>query len=436
MNHYRARLLGTLACLIALAIACWLIFGAKQFRSEVNLRLSAGQPGGTYLPFAKNLKTIIEAGNPHINIEVMESEGSLENASRISKGEADLALVQNDLPDITALAGITPLYSGALHIVVRNDSPLKNISGLRQKRIGIGMSGSGTGHVVKALLTHYDISPDEVDFQLLSIESGFAALNNNEIDALMLMLGIGSEAVETAADQGTIRLLPIGTSAEKGSELHSFEFHYPFAGSALIPRFTYAVSKDGEAGIPDQPVPSVSIHTVLACRPDIPDRIVRDITRTIFQNRAALIRNYPPASEISESFDPGSLQFPLHEGAAHYLRRNEPGFLVKYAEVMGFSLSLLIAVFGFFAAMRSWMHQRQKDRIDEYYLQLNEVLESLEKPDLSAETLNAIHERLRSLRRDAVRQLAEERLQPDESFRIFQGLLGDCQARVRRMQGS
>lgn len=435
MNHLRARLLASLAILIGIAILAWAVFGVSRFRPEVTLRLTAGQDGGTYLPFAKHLAEIIEAKNPQIKVEVLESEGSLKNAKRIVSGEADLALVQNDIPEMGRLSGIVPLYSGALHIVVRHDSKLKELSQFRGKKVGVGQLGSGTGQIVEALLSQYDLSSEDVELVSFAIEDGFAALGNGEIDVLMLMLGIGSPAVESAADRGGIRLLPVGRSDQKGSELDSFHFHYPFAEATLIPRYAYSVSKNGTPGIPSEAIPAVSIQTVLTCRPDLSTRLVEEITRTIFENRAALVRRYPPASEISESFDPGGLQFPLHDGASRYLRRHEPGFLVKYAEVMGFSLSLLIAIWGLCAATKSWVHQRQKDRIDEYYLQLNEILERLEPNDLDDETLFAIHERLRALRREAVRLLSEERLQPDESFRIFQSLLSDCQNRVQRMRG-
>lgn len=432
-SHLRARLLAILAIAIGVAILAGAVYAVTHWKKSVTLRLSAGQPGGTYLPFAHDVAKLIEQKNPQIKVEVLESDGSSENSRRVTSGEAELALIQNDIPSTNEIRAIGPLYSGALHIIVRRDSKIRTLSDLRNHKVGYGKARSGTPQIVHALLDHYELKK-EIKLVSLEIEDCFSMLKQREIDALMIMLGVGSPAMESAADDGDVRLIPIGSSIDQGSELESFQLHYPFAESILIPRFAYAVPNNQRPGVPERGIPAVSVRTVLATHSKVPSHVIEKITKTLHENRAALIREYPPAAEISESFDRGSLQFPLHVGAARYLQRNEPGFLVKYAEVMGLSLSLLIAAIGLLATLKSWFHQKQKDRIDDYYLQLDAILERLEPNDLDQDALFEIHEELRSLRRCAVRQLSQEKLLPDESFRIFQGLLSDCQNRVRRMQ--
>jgi len=83
---------------------------------------------------------------------------------------------------------------------------------------------------------------------------------------------------------------------------------------------------------------------------------------------------------------------------------------------MGLSLSVLIATIGLLATLRSWLHQKQKDRIDDCYLQLDAILERLEPNDLDQDTLFEIHEELSSLRRCAVRQLSQEKFFPTNHF--------------------
>ena len=66
-----------------------------------------------------------------------------------------------------------------------------------------------------------------------------------------------------------------------------------------------------------------------------------------------------------------------------------------------------------------------KDRIDEYYIQIDEILTQLqENADPSLEQLRTMERELSLLRHRAVRQLVAEKLQANESFSIFQALLG------------
>ena len=86
-------------------------------------------------------------------------------------------------------------------------------------------------------------------------------------------------------------------------------------------------------------------------------------------------------------------------------------------------------------AARQWWIQNQKDRIDEYYLKIDEFFEKIRNPKVTKKRLLSIQEDLNKFRRSAIKQLAEEKLVPDESFRIFQTLLSDCRAAVERRLG-
>lgn len=133
---------------------------------------------------------------------------------------------------------------------------------------------------------------------------------------------------------------------------------------------------------------------------------------------------------LDASIEPARLQFPPHDGAAQYFNRNEPGFLVRYAEVIGLGVSLLVAAYGLLRAGKKWLKQRQKDRIDAYYLELNRLLDRMLEPLDEAE-LVSIQKRLQAIRSAALHQLAAERLLPDESFRIYQTVLAEAGAQVR-----
>ena len=394
---------------------------------KIELVFTAGQSGGTYAPLAKAIAHIIEKEHPRIRIKVIESQGSVENATRLKHKQADLALLQNDVMGSEAIRTLVPIHTGALHFIVPGDSPIQSLSDLEGKRIGIGGPQSGTYALIMKLLAHYKLDKSKMDLVTLSIEAACEQLQNQEIDALLMTIGLKSSSVESLINQRGVRFVNIGKSIHSGSEIAGFQLNYPFIEPMLIPKYIYAAPHGDTPGVPNEALPSIGVRTLLVCHRDLPPEIARLLTRTVIENRTALIRIHQAAAQISQTVHPNHLQWPVHRGADAYYRRNEPGFLVKYAEVMAFIMSLLIALLGLVASSRRWLEQKQKDRIDEFYLKLVNLLNQIRQDNLTNEQAIQIQKEIENIQSIALQQLAEERLRPDESFRIFQSLLHDCQ---------
>ncbi|WP_193213452.1 TAXI family TRAP transporter solute-binding subunit [Luteolibacter marinus] len=414
----------------AAALLGLLVFVALSSKPERGLRLSSGQPGGVYLPLAKSIASVVGEGEEKVVVEVLESDGSAANAERLRSGEADLALIQNDTLANDALRTLVPLHLGSLHFIVNENSGIKRFGEIEGKRVGVGLPSSGSHRLVEELMRHFEVDRSRTRIMPMRIEKGCEKLAAGEIDALLMVLSLKSEAVERLVEGGGVRLVGIGEGVGPGSEIEGFRLSYPYVEPYLIPVHAYAMPHHGSPGVPAVPVPTVAVRTVLAARRDLPDPAARKITRKIMENRSQLTVAHHEVSMLGASQDPGLLQFPLHDGAAQYFNRNEPGFLVRYAEVIGLMVSLLIAAYGLFQAGRKWLTQRQKDRIDAYYLELNRLLDRMLAPQ-SEEDLIEIQKRLQSIRSTALHLLAKERLQPDESFRIFQTVLAEAGFQVR-----
>ncbi|MDB4507840.1 hypothetical protein N9094_01405 [bacterium] len=102
---------------------------------------------------------------------------------------------------------------------------------------------------------------------------------------------------------------------------------------------------------------------------------------------------------------------------------------MTYAEVMAFGLSLIVATIALLGAFRRWITVRKKDRIDRYYVRLNDWLADLQTNPAS-EKLDAMEKEVSALRHQAFQELVDDRLVANESFRIFQSLLSDCQRQI------
>ncbi|MFT4548345.1 MAG: TRAP transporter TAXI family solute receptor [Verrucomicrobiales bacterium] len=417
--------------ILLLVVLPWLLLFRAENRSY-QLSISTGQAGGIYQPLAEGIAEVVRKDHPRLNFESRPSDGSVMSMQRLECGECDLALLQNGTPGGDGVRLIAPLYEEVLHILVPIDSASKQLRDLRGRRLAVGPKQSGTLQVVLRLFEHYGLDEGEFDPVFTDMSDACEKLLTGEVDAVCVVAGVRADAIRRALAGGEARLMGIGKPGQVGSEVEGLRLHYPNLTPYVIPINTYP-SEDEELGRPREPVQTLAVPSLLVCRADLPDRVVNQITRSIFDNRAQLIRQHPAAGRIRAPSTDELFSYPLHPGAEAYYRRDEPSFLVKYAEVIALLLSIAFAAWGVVMAVRRWVVQKKKDRIDEYYVRIEEILTKLQdgsEPGL--EQLRAMERDLTSLRHKAVQQLVAEKLQANETFSIFQTLLASSQAAVRR----
>ncbi len=124
---------------------------------------------------------------------------------------------------------------------------------------------------------------------------------------------------------------------------------------------------------------------------------------------------------MSENFNQGKLNIPLHEGARTFLDRDEPSFVERYAELGGVILSLIIAAWSGLVSLTKWQAQKKKDRIDEFYEDLINIKNAITSLKNSKEVIEKI-KHVKSSQNKAFELLISEELVANESFRIYMEL--------------
>lgn len=407
-----------------------LVFAIIKSSQRTELKLSAGQSGGIYNPIATSVAELIGQADPDIKIEVLESDGSAENATRLSTKQTHLALLQNDTPGDDSIRSLVPLQIGALHFLARKEAKIKSLGQLEGKKVGVGLETSGTHRLVTELLSHFEVDLNKIDLLPLTIQEASKQLRDGDIDAMLMVIGLKTEIIDQTIASGEVEFVPLGRHAGPGSVIDGFRLTNPFVEPWLIPRYSYAMPHGDLPGVPNEAVPTLAVRTMLVTRRDVPNSTARQITKLVIENRNRLTRIHRDGSLLEENLDPSKFQFPLHPGATQYYNRNEPGFLLRYAEVIGLLASLGFTTYGLVRTGRRWLLQRQKDRIDAYYSELNRLLDHMLKP-MTLDQVRGVEVQLHRIRSTALDLLSKERLLPDESFRIFQTLLAEASAQAR-----
>jgi len=418
--------LAIIASLVAVALIIGGIYLYRTVSTEVAYRqivIATGSESGTYHALGKALQRVLEGTNSFDSVSVRATDGSVENMRLIGgdhEHRVDLAFVQGDDSASTNARLVTTLYDEVLHILITKSAAqdIRTIYDLQGKRVALGAAGSGTRQLSLRVLRHFGIEVKE-DLVWSATETA-EGLANDTIDAAFLLSAIPSALIFDLAEADAIRFLSLGDAQQEGDEAHALELVIPGLQRDIIPRSTYV-------RLPQKAVHTVSVTAMLVARKDLDDELVRSITATLFGNRAGAAGleggDLKVARKIREHYEPASVTIPYHPGATAYYHREEPPFFVEYAEALSLGLTLMLAVYSVFIALREWMRRRMKNRVDAYLLEVERLAENYH--DLNQNELVTQQGALEELRRAAFADLVAERLLADEAFIILQNHLRD-----------
>lgn len=385
-----------------------------------NYRIATGTPHSKHYRIGKELANILNK-NTSYKIELLTSgQGSKSNCNHVLQQKSQFALAQNDVilknnPD--NLRTVMPLYPQLLFIVYHDSLQPTSLHDLiAGRRIAIGPKTGGTASFVRKLFTEFNIAPTEYEFvysdykqntisDSVLVSVSLTAYNNNRIKDMIINRG------------GKIWSLGDYMLAGRGSAVDGFCLNYPLARPFIIPKQTFL-------NYPDHPILTLAIDNVLISDKSVNNQDIYKIIETLLDNKESLANRELLFRFLTDDFKNNSFQFPLHKGTISYLERNNPGFFERYAEVIGVSITALMILYGSITTLFRVQARRKKDRIDDYYREVIEI-ENQSKNIDNIRELKKLVESLIKLRNKAFKQLINEKLAADESFRIFITLLHD-----------
>ncbi|MGD2118728.1 MAG: TAXI family TRAP transporter solute-binding subunit [Chromatiales bacterium] len=201
------------------------------------MAFTTGETDGAYEKYALRYQTLLAKNG--IELQILPSQGSLENINRLQLGEADAGFVQGGTagtdPD-PGLRSLGSLYYEPLWLFYRASDTISVLGDLQGKRLAVGHEGSGTRALVMRLLEQNRIRQDvqlvDLDTSLLS-----QSLADNEIDAVFL---VGSPT--------SVHILKLLTDAR--FELYSFkraeayQRRLNFLSHVVLPRGMVDMARD------------------------------------------------------------------------------------------------------------------------------------------------------------------------------------------------
>ena len=254
-----------------------------------------------------------------MNINVQSTGASKANIYLVNDGEADLAIVQNDVmdyayngTDLFAEEGaakdfttVAALYAEVCQIVSSGD--IKSVADLKGKRVSVGDAGSGVEFNARQILEAYDISFDDIQVNNLGFGDSADALKDGKIDAFFCTAGAPTTAIVELATTNAINLLEIDDEhAKKLADAHPFYT-------------TYAIPGGSYKGVDDD-VQTVAIKATLIASPKLSEETVYNITKAIFENKDEIAATHAKGEELDLDYAVSGISVPFHPGAEKYFK--------------------------------------------------------------------------------------------------------------------
>lgn len=293
--------------------------GGKQL-----IQICGATSGGTYFLLANAVAQLLNEKLPNVNASAQSTPGTPKILELIVKGEAEFGVgqagVAQDAFDgkgqfqgraMKNFRSVTYLYPNVMQIVARKGSGVKKVEDFKGKSFCVGAAGSATELNAYDLFTTvlgYDYrNKKDMIAQYTSEAQSVELLKNRQADGANMIASLGSASMLELMSSGDFELINVSDDI-----INRLKAINPAYYKFVIPANTYANQPE--------PVQTFAVANWFYCRADLPEDLVYNVVKTIYENRDYLIKAHKVAENIKPENALLGMTVELHPGAAKYFR--------------------------------------------------------------------------------------------------------------------
>lgn len=305
---------------------------------DLELYIGAGSVGGAYYTMSAGLATILTREVDGIRVSAQASAGSGENFVGLYSGEFNIGLGSTDFAYIGSRGGDTEnasyvdypdvkaimMFEIMPHFMIKKagDTRYMTYSDIAKQgtRVACGVPGSGSYAFTQNMLKPLGLSLQNMTTMPGGHSQMAESLKDGNADVLVnIIAGLSSpgSAIAELSNTADIEFVPIEQSI-----LDEVNNAYPYQVHCNI--------KAGWVKQLTEDYPTLGISTTLMCRADLPDEVVYNICKTIFENIDELSMSHSSFAELTKENAAVDLPCALHPGAQKYFEEN--GFTITYLD--------------------------------------------------------------------------------------------------------
>jgi len=282
--------------------------------------IATGNSGGVFDRYGEALATVLRQRLPALTVETRPTDASVANVELVADGDCQIGL---SLADTAAdavrgsgtfrrpyeLSALARTYDSYVHLVVRADSRIDDVTELRGRRVALGATASGTRVLAARILRQAGIGLTDLHATGQPLEQSAQALRAGRLDAFFFVSGIPNSAVAELASAIPIRLVELDRWVPGMVETHG-----PDYVRGPIPASTY-----------DLPgaVDTLSVKNFVLADPQLSEELAYAVTRVIFENQDDIDRIAPGVPQPVAAAAPFTSPVALQPGAVRYYRETQ-----------------------------------------------------------------------------------------------------------------
>ena len=294
---------------------------APESKVIANIVTGTGGNQGTYYAFTTAAGQVLSTDD--YKFVVQATGGSQANIEMIEDGEAQFAIVQNDVMNyayegtngfaapITCFSAVGCIYAEVCQVIATKSSGIKTIADLKGKNVAVGDVGSGVYYNATQILAAAGLDID-ADINKTAASFGDAAtlLKDGAIDAAFITAGTPTPAVSDLATSTEIVAVDLGEEV-----IAKLMNDYPFYAKHEYTSADYAFISEDEAAS------TVAIMATFIVTNDMSEDQAYQITKDLWEKQEEIAVAHAKGKEMSKDTAAAAIgNVPLHPGAEKYYK--------------------------------------------------------------------------------------------------------------------
>lgn len=292
--------------------------GSAPAGETASLKMGTGGTTGTYYAFGGVVSQVLASKVEGLSFDVQSTGASKANIYLIADGDADIAIVQNDVMDyayngtdlfegekVEGFSTMAAAYAEVCQIIA--DPSITSIEDLKGKRVSVGDVGSGVEFNARQILAAYGISFDDIVVNNLSFGDSATAYKDGKIDAFFCTAGAPTTAVTELTTTNPINVLEIDD--EHAAALIA---EHPFYTQYAIPANTYK-------GVEEEKM-TVAVKATFIVSDNLSEDLVYNMTKALFENVDEITVGHAKGAELDPAYAVAGISVPFHPGAEKYFK--------------------------------------------------------------------------------------------------------------------
>ncbi|GIF04093.1 TAXI family TRAP transporter solute-binding subunit [Actinoplanes siamensis] len=285
-----------------------------QVAQDTRIGIATGNATGVYFALGNAFAEQVNASGGKVRATAAETGASVQNIQQLVAGTYDVAFSLADTAadavggtgGFTAkqpVAALARIHTNYTQVIVRKAAGIKDVAGMKGKRISTGSPKSGTEVIANRVLTAAGLDPaKDVSAQKLDLTKTVDGIKDGTIDAFFWSGGLPTPGITdlltTAKDQVEfLDITPLLPELRKINEVYQ---------EGVVPAAVYQQAAD---------VKTVVVPNFLLVRADLDPDVACVLTKTLFDRKAQLAQANAAAREITLETARRTSPVPVHRGA-------------------------------------------------------------------------------------------------------------------------